>query len=239
MDVSERRRGRSAPLIAVAAVLGVVAGTCAGYAVQAGREPTPLPSLSQPSLGRAEGEVPVLSAALDPEVRTEGDLRELLVEKPKGAKDAPWLMGVDGWEDIAAYANDFTEPGTKFGYLVAAEFRRSATVGWEQDATFVRVRLVQFHNEGALESANSFSTHLRWADAGADARTVRRSIPGTGEGTVYLPREPVVRPGGVRMYWAQAHAWRGDIAMEIWVDAERPIPEKLMVELAGRQMERL
>lgn len=38
-----RRRGRTALLIAAAVVLGLVAGTCAGYLVQADREPTGLP----------------------------------------------------------------------------------------------------------------------------------------------------------------------------------------------------
>ncbi|GAA1431064.1 hypothetical protein GCM10009601_49420 [Streptomyces thermospinosisporus] len=32
-----------------------MAGTCTGYLIQADREPTPLPSLSQPELKRATG----------------------------------------------------------------------------------------------------------------------------------------------------------------------------------------
>ena len=48
--VRARRRGRTALLIAGAVVLGLVAGTCTGYLVQADREPTKLPPLSQPTL---------------------------------------------------------------------------------------------------------------------------------------------------------------------------------------------
>src|SRR5262245_24774374 len=43
-----RRRGRTLLLIATAAVLGVVAGTVTGYAVQSDRPPTPLRPLAQP-----------------------------------------------------------------------------------------------------------------------------------------------------------------------------------------------
>ncbi|MGJ3560129.1 hypothetical protein ACR6C2_22135 [Streptomyces sp. INA 01156] len=85
-----RPRGRTTLLIAAAAVLGVVAGTCTGYLVQAGREPTALPSLSQPVLTQKkqkEGQEPApLSAAQDRRVKTDGDLRKLLLKKPRGAR---------------------------------------------------------------------------------------------------------------------------------------------------------
>ncbi|MFE1256323.1 hypothetical protein [Streptomyces fungicidicus] len=93
----QRRRGRTAALVAVAAVLGVVAGTCAGYLVQADREPTELPPLSQPVLPQAKGGAPEpLSADEDRRVKTDGDLRKLLIKKPRGAKEADWPMGGDG-----------------------------------------------------------------------------------------------------------------------------------------------
>lgn len=53
-----RRRGRTALLIATAAVLGLVGGACAGYLIQADREPTKLPSLSQPVVAQAKGAGP-------------------------------------------------------------------------------------------------------------------------------------------------------------------------------------
>ncbi|WP_442738151.1 hypothetical protein ACQUSN_12805 [Streptomyces pseudogriseolus] len=82
-----RRGGRTVTLIGAALVLGLVAGTCTGYLVQAGRAPTPLPPLSQPVLAQARGEGPApLPAAQDRRVRTDGDLRELLLKKPRAAK---------------------------------------------------------------------------------------------------------------------------------------------------------
>ncbi|MEV7284616.1 hypothetical protein AB0O01_08670 [Streptomyces sp. NPDC093252] len=241
MEVSGRRTGgrggRGALLIAAATALGVVAGACAGYIVQAGREPTRLPPLSQPSIDRAEGKVPVLSAARDPKLRTDGDLRTLLVDKPKGAKESDRLEDVDGWEDVSVYASRFSDPGNMFALLVESEFRRSAVIGWEQDSFHVTVRLVQFWNEQTLASSNSVSNHTRWAEEDPDV--VRRPIPGTGEGAVYNHPESDAAPGYQPVYLAEAHAWRGDIAMEIWVNGAREIPEKLIMDLAERQMERL
>ncbi|MFI5798411.1 hypothetical protein [Streptomyces sp. NPDC051677] len=52
-------------MIAGAAVLGIVAGACTGYLIQADRAPTALPPLSQPVVGQAKGEVEPLSAAQD------------------------------------------------------------------------------------------------------------------------------------------------------------------------------
>lgn len=41
------------------------------------------------------------------------------------------------------------------------------------------------------------------------------------------------------MYTAEAHAWRGDIAMQIFVNDSRPITKAKIMDLAERQMERL
>jgi hypothetical protein len=41
------------------------------------------------------------------------------------------------------------------------------------------------------------------------------------------------------VYSAEAHAWRGDIAMEIWIYGNKPITKKMIMDLAERQMERL
>ncbi len=100
-----RRRGRTTLLIAVAAVLGVVAGTCTGFLVQANRAPDALPSLSQATLTQAKGLTSEpLSAAQDRRVKVDGDLRKLLLKRPSGARDADYTTGEDGWLDLAGYA---------------------------------------------------------------------------------------------------------------------------------------
>jgi hypothetical protein len=234
-----RRRGRTALLIAGAVVLGVVAGTCVGYLVQAEREPTKLASLSQPALRQAGGEGPEpLSAAQDRRVRTDGDLRKLLVKKPSGAKDAEWLDDSDGWMDLAEYADNFEKPKESFGTLIGEEFRRAVVTGWEAGGTStVEVRLVQFRQEEALAAADSAESGHYWADA--EDSTDSWPVPGTGDGMAYVHKEPETEPGYLPLYSAEAHGWRGDIAMEIWVYDTKPISKKTILDLATRQMEQL
>jgi hypothetical protein len=233
-----RRRGRTALLVAGAVVLGLVAGTCAGYLVQADREPTKLPSLSQPTLPQAKGEGPEpLSAARDRRVKTDGDLRKLLLKKPAGAKDAEWLAGADGWMDQAEYADSYGNPADIFGDLIRDEFRRAAVTGWESDDSTVEIRLIQFREEERVAAADSVDNGQYWADS--EDSTESWSIPGTGNGTAYIHTDPEIEAGYLPLYSAEAHARRGDIAVEIWVYDSKPISKKRIMDLAERQMERL
>ncbi|WP_241826883.1 hypothetical protein [Streptomyces graminilatus] len=242
MEVPEDRPRpgrRTALLIAGAAVLGLVAGTCVGYLVQADRAPTPLPPLSQPVLAQAGGEGPEpLSAAQDRGLRTEGDLRKLLLRKPAGSKAADWLERTDGWLDFPAYLGDFTNPGDRFRRTADDEFRRAAVVGWESGRSLtVEIRLVQFRQDNKPAAADSSDEHQRWADyqEGTDSW----GIPGTGSGRAYVHTRPHTEPGYEPQYSAEAHASRGDVAMEIWIYDSKPIPKKTIMDLAERQMERL
>ncbi|WP_369036175.1 hypothetical protein [Streptomyces adonidis] len=233
-----RRRGRTTLLIATAAVLGLVAGTCVGYLVQADRDPTPLPSLSQVTLAQAEGEAPEpLSAARDRRVRTDGDLRKLLLKKPKGAKEAEFLTGGDGWMDLAGYAAEYDESGNMFGSFLGSEFRRAAVTGWEAGDTSVEIRLVQYRQEETVAAPEAAENGHYWAEQ--EDGTKSYPVPGTGDGTAYVHTEPVAELEGVSAYNAEAYAWRGDIAMEIWVYDSKPISRQLIVDLAKRQMEQL
>ncbi|MFH9860098.1 hypothetical protein [Streptomyces sp. NPDC017202] len=234
-----RRRGRTTLLIAAAAVLGVVAGTCTGYLVQADREPTKLPPLSQPVLAQAKGPGPEpLSAAQDRRLRTDGDLRKLLLKKPKGAKDAEWLEGLDGWLDMAGYAGLYKEPGEVFPDLVGDEFRRTAVTGWSEGKAYtVEIRLVQFRQEERLGAAEYSDNNQHWADE--EAATDSWDLPGTGDGMVYVHRKPETEPGYLPLYTAEAHAWRGDVTVEVWVSGTTAIPKKKIMDLARRQMEQL
>src|SRR5690242_876541 len=112
------RRSRTILLVAGAALLGVVAGTCTGYLIQADREPTKLPPLSQPKLAQARGKAPEpLSAAQDRQVKADGDLRKLLLKKPTGTKTADWIPG-DGWMNLAEFADTYEKPGSMFDSLI-------------------------------------------------------------------------------------------------------------------------
>lgn len=219
-------------------MLGLVAGTCVGYLVQADRDPTPLTSLSQVTLTQAKGEAPEpLSAAQDRRVRTDGDLRKLLLKKPKGAKEADWLEGADGWMDLADYAADYDEPGNMFGSFLGSEFRRAAVTGWLAGDSSVEIRLVQYRQEETVAASEAAENGHYWAER--EDGTESYPVPGTGDGMAYVHTKPFVELGGVSAYSARAFAWRGDIAMEIWVYDSKRISKQLIVDLAKRQMEQL
>ncbi|MFD3587073.1 hypothetical protein [Streptomyces sp. NPDC058683] len=229
-------------LIATAAVLGVVAGTCVGYLVQADREPTALPSLSQPSLAQAKGAGPEpLSAAQDRQVKVDGDLRKLLLSKPSGARKARYATGSDGWLDLAGYAETYKSPAGAFRDLVGdKEFRRAAVTDWQESGAFnVEIRLVQYRQEETgTEAADAADDAYYYAQPDGDYSTDSWPIPGTGDGMAYVHKKPDTSYG-VGVYSAEAHAWRGDIAMEIWIYDTKPIPKTKVLDLAKRQMERL
>ncbi|WP_445526883.1 hypothetical protein [Streptomyces cyslabdanicus] len=232
-----RRRGRTALLVATAAVLGVVAGTCTGYVVQAGRTPTPLPPLSQPVVKQAKGEAEPLSAAQDRRVRTDGDLRKLLLKRPSGARDVD-LPGGQGWLDLAEYVRTFKKPDQAFGFQVGNEFRRAAVAAWRTTDTHqVEIQLVQYRQEERVGAAGHAYDQQYWAehDSGDDGWP----IPGTDDSRVYVHSTPDREPGYLPVYLAEAHAWRGDIAMDIYIYDTKPVPKKEIMSLAERQVGRL
>ncbi|NUV58681.1 hypothetical protein [Streptomyces sp. CAI-85] len=227
-------------MIVGAAVLGVVAGTCAGYLVQADREPTALPPLSQPVVKQAEGEAEPLSAAQDRRVKTDGDLRKLLIKRPKGAKENPFAPGEDGWADLASYANLYEVPGSAFSGLVDDEFRRAAVSSWRVgEAYYVDIHLVQFRQENTAGASAWAENGFQWS--GDEDHTRSWPIPGVGEdnGMVYVHDTPDREPGYLPLYTAEAHAWRGDIYMEVRVSDSKPISKAKIMDLAKRQMGKL
>ncbi|MEV7322502.1 hypothetical protein [Streptomyces sp. NPDC093970] len=235
-------RRRTGLLVATAAVLGVVAGTCVGYLVQADREPTGLPPLSQPSVAQAKGPGPEpLSAAQDRKVKVDGDLRKLLLSKPSQARKDLYAPGTDGWLDAGEYAETYKYPAGAFRTLVdKEEFRRAAVTNWREGDDFdVEIRLIQFRQEEtATDAADSAGGSYYYAKPAGDHDTDSWPIPGTGDGMAYVHTKPDTAYG-VSLYSAEAHAWRGDIAMEIWIYDTKPIPKTKVLDLAKRQMERL
>ncbi|WP_234436930.1 hypothetical protein [Streptomyces maremycinicus] len=234
-----RRRGRTTLMIAGAAVLGVVAGACAGFLVQADREPTALPPLSQPVLEQAEGEVEPLSAAQDRRVKTDGDLRKLLITRPKGAKDSPLGLEGDGWTDLSTYADQYSKPATTFNNLVDDEFRRAAQTAWRVGTYNVHVGLVQFHQESKAAASEWADNGHYWAEDEDDTRSWPVPGTGNGNGTAYVHDTPERKPGYLPAYTAEAHAWRGDIYVEIYVSDTKPISKAKIMDLAQRQVGKL
>ena len=219
-----------------------MAGTCVGYLIQADREPTALPPLSQPTVAQAKGAAPEpLSAAQDRKVKVDGDLRKLLLRKPGGARKGLVEAGEDGWMDLAEYAESFKYPAGAFRGLAGDdEFRRAAVTNWREGSTYnVEIRLVQFRQEETgTEAADAADDGYYYAQPTDDYTTQSWPIPGTGDGMAYVHTKPDTAYG-VSLYTAEAHAWRGDIEMQVWIYDTKPIPKAKVLDLAKRQMEQL
>ncbi|MQY38219.1 hypothetical protein SRB17_62290 [Streptomyces sp. RB17] len=238
MESPERpRRGRTATLVAGAAALGVVAGVCTGYVVQAGRAPTKLPPLSQPVVRQAKGAVEPVPAAYDRRVKTDGDLRKLLLTRPRGARGTSF-QSADGWLDLADYASTYRKPAEDFQYELESEFRRAAQTSWRIGGTYdVEIRLVQYHQVTKPAAAKHVEDQAYWAER--EPNTSSSPIPGTGDGMVYVHHTPERKSGYLPEYQAEAVASRGDLYMDIWVSDTRPVPEDKIMELAKRQVAQL
>ncbi|MER5892135.1 hypothetical protein [Streptomyces sp. NPDC001876] len=245
--VRVRPRGRTTLLIAAAALLGVAGGTAVGYGVQAERPPTPPPTLSQAKLAYPAKSLPAdkvpapLPASQDRQVRTDGDLRKLIVKRPAGwsdDKDTDWLN--DGWVSVDSYARDFENEDSQLEYLLESDVRRIAAAAWKKGAhREANVRLVQFRS-GAFAEAASYADGQRSymsskeRGAGNDGDPVKGS--GSGRYYVYaVDREPGYMP----FYRARAVMHRGDIMIEINVFDTEPISKKDIRTLAERQLELL
>ncbi|WP_260470476.1 hypothetical protein [Streptomyces sp. RP5T] len=224
-------------MAAAAAVLGVVAGTCAGYLVQAAREPR-LPLLVQPELPRARGPQPQpLSAEQDRKVRNDGDLRELLLTKPAGATTPDWVA-TQGWLYLEDYAATWEHPEAGATYLEEQEFLRAAVTGWDTGDHEVEICLVQFGQKEVPAAPEDDSESTRfWAQEDLDVES--RPIPGTGGGKAYVHPEPSSESAVAPGLSAEAHASRGDLSLHIWVYGDDPVPMGTIMDLAERQMERL
>ncbi|WP_418957837.1 hypothetical protein [Streptomyces tritici] len=243
MDSTERRRGRTALIVALAAVLGVAGGTAVGYGIQAQREPTALPALNQvdfrlPARLPRTQKVTPLSASEDRRVRTDGDLRKLLLPKPAGAKSAGFGFG-DGWMSVREYASNFDQPDSALSYQLELGVRRVAATSWRVGKyRTTEIRLVQYRSttvNGAREHIDDQQGYMPGEDM---ARSEGEPLSGSADGRYYL--FPVEKePGYLDLYEARAYAHRGDIAIEIFVHDTKKISAKDIKSLAERQLGRL
>ncbi|AZK94935.1 MULTISPECIES: hypothetical protein [Streptomyces] len=239
-----RPRGATALLLAVAAVVGISAGTAVGYGVQAGREPEPLPALSQAGLAYpakplpAGERPPALSAAEDRGVRTNGDLRKLLVARPAGARNVPADWHDDNWADIAFYADQYEEAGSLFFSVLQKEVRRIAAASWEKGDRAYDIHLLQFRSSrGATEIADDVKAYLVGVEQD-DQGLSGDALAGSGNGRYYLLK-PVREPGYKPVYEARAVVQRGDIVADLSIWDTSPISKRDIRMLAERQLERL
>ncbi|MGW6203502.1 hypothetical protein ACWF9B_07640 [Streptomyces sp. NPDC055089] len=247
VTAKRRPRGRTTLIIAAAAVLGIAAGTAVGYGVQADRAPTPLAALSQPGLAYPAkalpaGQVPdPLPASQDRQVRTEGDLRKLLVPRPAGWSDNEDVTLIqDGWLGVEDYALDFKDEAYMYGNFLAADIRRIAATSWKRSAHRVAtLRLVQFRSGVDSAAADHAEDQRLYMPGDANgAGNEGDALKGSGSGRYYLYK--VGRKAGyMPQYRARAILHHGDVMVDINMFDTVPISKKDIRTLAERQLERL
>ncbi|MGW1818844.1 hypothetical protein ACWCQM_35445 [Streptomyces sp. NPDC002125] len=242
-----RPRGRTALLIAAAALLGISGGTAVGYGIQAERPPTPLPALSQwelvyPAKALPADKVPApLPASQDRQVRTDGDLRKLIIDRPSGwseDKDEDWVD--DGWMTVGDFAREFDNDDTTYQYFLESDIRRVAAAAWKKGPhREAEIQLVQF-SSGTETRAADFAEGQRSYMSGAErgAGNEGDAVKGSGEGRYYLYAVDR-KPGYLPFYRARAVMHRGDVMVQINLFDTRPISKKDIRTLAERQLERL
>ncbi|MFJ8865392.1 hypothetical protein ACIRD6_06465 [Streptomyces sp. NPDC102473] len=245
--VRPRPRGRTALLIAAAALLGISGGTAVGYGIQAQRPPSQLPALSQTELAYPAKALPAdkvpapLPASQDRQAKTDGDLRELLIDRPAGwseDKDEAWLD--DGWMSVGDLARDFNGDDTMYEYFLESDIRRIAAAAWKKGThREAEIRLVQF-SSGADTAAAGFADGQRSYMSGTEqgAGNDGDAVKGSGEGRYYV-YDADRKPGYLPFYRARAVMHRGDIMIEINIYDTRPISKKDIRTLAERQLERV
>ncbi|MEV7726676.1 hypothetical protein AB0P15_18260 [Streptomyces sp. NPDC087917] len=237
-----RRRGRTTLLIAAALVLGAIAGTATGYAIQYHREPTPLAPLAQQRLVTPKALAPD-DATTNKTInanrwhKTDDDLAKLLIEAPGGAKVAG-----TGYESLDFFAASFfEEPERALPNLATTGVRRVASTAWaEDDQVFVEVRLLQFRDRSGADDYQLEQSDYMPEVKYAGNRGV--AIPGlSGElGHVWVYSKAEEKAGYLPLRSARAIARRGDIVLDInYIDNRGKIDQNDVVELAKRQLERL
>lgn len=182
-----------------------------------------------------------LTAAEDTLVTYDGDLRKLLVKRPKGAKDWALPYGEDGWVSLYDYADTFKDPVWVFGDLLNGDFRRLAAASWKTGSgpstTTTEIRLVQFRDEYMAVAPRKLEDQQDYMPDKEYAGDLGSAIPGTSDGRVWVYTHE--KAGYLPVHTARALARKGNVMIDIWMYSGRPIRESTIKALAERQWERM
>lgn len=230
-------RGRLTLVVAAAVVLGVLAGAGAGYQVQRGRKPTPLPPLVAAAPAQPTGAAaarPSPGVADDRNAVYEADLLKLILPTPKGAKQTERR-----WQTQVEVADKWNDPASEFGELGKNGFRRAALARWtvgSSDFTDTEISLTQFRDDQSPYT----SQILREDEAGdRDHQDYATPIPGTLDGEVMPSQAPYDEGDGLKVYVGVGLARVGNIYLEVFVSSAHPVSRKAVMSVITKQLERM
>lgn len=233
-ESAPKKRISGGRLFTAALAIGVIGGVGAGYAVQASRPPTPLPSLAATQPRYAPVSVyqgvapPQLPASQDDATRTEGDLAALLLPTPSGAstEDSGWVDQDLGVVDDAELCSDQSSCfNTELGSGVDAV----ADTSWTTSSGFnVEIRL------------------LRYAPGNTDQARQKVQDAGGGTGETIIPLPSGIQATGFEYFDSyqqnddEALAVHGDIVALFWVTSSTKTPNPTLIDgVIKQQMGRL
>ena len=227
----KKRRIRTRTLFAAALVLGVVGGVAGGYAVQAKRQPTPLPPLNVAAPVYPRGPVydgirpSPLPANADDATIADGDLTKLLLPTPAGARAT---VNDHGWMTLADEADTCAKPAGCFSTDVNTGVARIADTAWNRpDGIYVEIRIFQYlpgHSDVPDNGLDSFLS------AGGKTLTLPAGIPAVG----YEYKDD---HGDNNDHALAVH---GSLAVYFWVTSPTRVPDPSIVgDLITQQMARL
>ncbi|MFJ5926808.1 hypothetical protein ACIQF6_29865 [Kitasatospora sp. NPDC092948] len=218
----------------IAVLAGPVIGAVVGYGIQAARPATPLPELVAPKLSYSAERIDAkaLAAAGPQPLNIDGDLRDLLIKRPDGAKEMLEGEG-DGWMSVADQAETYGDSAQAFGDLLRSGFRRQAVVAWyADDNTQYWVNLHQFTSESADQTILAMSPYSSGKETS--------KIPGNDDSLVLISKEPTTYARSTEQYyWGEALARKGTVLMSVSVQSKNPVDRAQLEDIAKRQWERL
>ncbi|MGF1431434.1 hypothetical protein [Kitasatospora sp. LaBMicrA B282] len=231
-------RPRSRVLVAGALLLGPLLGGGVGYAIQAGRPPTPLPPLrpaSAPRYPAAPLEAPAASATPAPAptpAAVDGDLRPLLLPVPAGAQawDDYGIATPGDWESASQLARESGGSASAFETLLTAGFRRAVMTCWQQDGVKYRVQLIQYFPDRAGSAVDRVDAARRAGTPFPDG--LAGGYRAAGRPASYFESDE-------QFYDASAVTRRGDLVVSVTAYGSAQLPAERVRDLAEQQWERL
>jgi len=229
-----RRRPGTALLLVGALLLGPLVGAATGYAIQAGRPPTALPSLKvdPPQYPATVLDPKVVADAAPKPLNIDGDLRKLLISKPGDATDWDNYGRGDGsgWLSIGEKALSYGGSDKMFKNFLSAGFRRDAIVSWSKGETHYRVELIQYDSDHASSALS----------AAVSSTGESQPLEGTASGSYSTPSQQWTYDETTeKYYYGLALARRGDVVMRISVYSPSQVNADELKDIAKRQWERL